>query len=54
MGEKIFNKGGEKHWLHMEEVQFEAANSDWKTRNCFIAPQVFDANEKTPRGREIF
>jgi hypothetical protein len=37
----------------MEEVQFEAAHFDRKTRICFVAPQVFGANQKIPRGREI-
>jgi hypothetical protein len=53
MGEKIPNKGSEKHWLHVEDVQFEAAHFDRKTRNCFVAPQVFGANETIPRGTEI-
>jgi hypothetical protein len=37
----------------MEEVQFEAVHSVWKTKNCFMAPRVFGANETPPRGGEI-
>jgi hypothetical protein len=30
MGEKISNRDSEKHWLHLEEVQFKAVHFDWK------------------------
>jgi hypothetical protein len=54
MGEKISNKGSEKHWLHMEEVQFEAAHLDRKQFVSWRHKYLVQMKRFQEGGKEIF